>query len=250
MITLIDEETRKVDLKKLREPFSYADIEWRISQCGMSQQKQPWAKCLAYITNRAIMERLDEVIGVDNWKNEFISIDGGFLCGISLNINGNWITKWDGSQETKVESTKGGISGSMKRAAVQWGMGRYLYGLESNWANIVPDGIYSQSANQKAGTPFFKWNPPELPSWALPENEKSEKKPRKKTPQPAGKSGNISADLDIREEFKKLYDPEKHAKMTIDWRNGTRELSHVGSMVDQAPIEAVKKSIAVIKENG
>ncbi len=35
-----------------------------------------------------------------------------------------------GCRETQVEAVKGGRSGAMKRAAVQWGIGRYLYNLE------------------------------------------------------------------------------------------------------------------------
>ena len=41
--------------------------------------------CLAYVTNRAIMERLDAVCEPQNWKNEFKPApEGGILCGISI----------------------------------------------------------------------------------------------------------------------------------------------------------------------
>ena len=78
---------------------------------------------LPYITNRAIMDRLDMVVGPENWKNAFQpSPESGILCGISIRINSEWITKWDGAAQTNYEAVKGGLSGAMKRAAVQWGI--------------------------------------------------------------------------------------------------------------------------------
>jgi hypothetical protein len=82
-----------------------------------------WAKVLAYVTNRAIMKRLDEVCGKAGWRNEYRDIpnNGGVECGISIKVEGEWITKWDAAENTQVEAVKGGRSGAMKRAAVQWG---------------------------------------------------------------------------------------------------------------------------------
>ena len=60
-----------MDFKKLGEPFSAKDIEWRLQQCGEKNGGGFWGKCLAYVTNRAIQQRLDDVIGAENWKNEF-----------------------------------------------------------------------------------------------------------------------------------------------------------------------------------
>ena len=91
---------------------------------------------LAYVTNRAIQNRLDEVCGPMGWRNEYREETGGVMCGISIwcSERKTWGTKWDGAEKTDVESFKGGLSASMKRAAVQWGIGRYLYKLESAFA--------------------------------------------------------------------------------------------------------------------
>ena len=86
---------------------------------------------------RAIMDRLDKVCGVENWMNQFKEFKSGLLCGISIRIDGEWITKWDGAQETQIEPFKGGLSDSMKRAAVQWKIGRYLYKEKDHYATIV-----------------------------------------------------------------------------------------------------------------
>jgi hypothetical protein len=156
-----------VDLKK---PFAADEIEWRIARSG-KRNGQIWAKVLAYVTNRAIMDRLDEVCGQECWTNEYQSgPDGGVLCGISIRVNTEegyvWLTKWDGADNTNIESTKGGLSGAMKRAAVQWGIGRYLYKLTEDWPEIVEKG--GNYAKTKEGDVFY-WLPPDLPSWALPE---------------------------------------------------------------------------------
>ena len=155
-----------MDLSKLKEPFPYEDIEWRLQQADKGKNGF-WGKCLAYVTNRAICNRLDEVCGPENWKNEFDKApDGGVLCGLSIKIGGEWITKWDGAENTNIEAVKGGLSGAMKRAAsTGWGIGRYLYNLEESWVEVSDNGKYS--GKTKSGE-WFKWNPPKLPAWALP----------------------------------------------------------------------------------
>jgi len=173
-----------IDWNKLKEPFPEKDIEWRIMQSGKGQ-KGVWAKCLAYVTNRAIMDRLDELVGEERWSNDFKEgPGGGVICGISIFIksethpDGIWVTKWDGAENTAVEAIKGGLSGAMKRAAVQWGIGRYLYHLEEGWADITDKGKFRATTKDKTA---FKWNPPSLPAWALP---KDAPKPKKKEPKP------------------------------------------------------------------
>lgn len=153
-------------LEKLQRPFFPQDIEWRV-QRAMKTSKGNKAVVLAYVTNRAIMNRLDEVFGVGNWKNEYREWrDKGILCGISAKIDGEWVTKWDGAEETAIEAVKGGFSGSMKRAAVQWGIGRYLYNLDESWVDIKERGS-NYINDKKAGIQGY-WNDPILPNWALP----------------------------------------------------------------------------------
>ena len=92
------------------------------------------------------------------------------MCGISIKIGDEWVCKWDGADETDIEKIKGGLSGAMKRAGVQWGIGRYLYNLDATWAVIGDKGQFS--AKTKDGT-WFKWSPPALPLWALPTGAKA-----------------------------------------------------------------------------
>lgn len=155
----------EIDWEALKAPFPAEDIEWRLQSCGKKGDKI-WALCLAYVTNRAIMARLDEVLTPAGWQNKFdAGPHGGVICGISVKVDGEWITKWDGAENTQVEAIKGGLSDSMKRAGYQWGIGRYLYKLEEGFAEVCERGKYRGTTKEKVS---FRWNPPALPAWALP----------------------------------------------------------------------------------
>ena len=155
----------------LADPFSPRDIEWRISRCGAKNGK-PYAFVLAYVTNRAIMDRLDSVVGGMHWENEFKEgPNGGVLCGITIDKNGKRVSKWDGAENTNIEAVKGGLSDAMKRAAVQWGIGRYLYRLPKQmYAIITPPGKGEfWQAGEQGQYEAFGWDSPELPGWARSE---------------------------------------------------------------------------------
>lgn len=124
----------------LQAPFYEYEYEWRVDQlyrCGTK------VRVLCYVTNRAIQNRLDEVFGVFGWQNEYQKWpDGSVLCGISVwdAEKSQWITKWDGSENTKIEAVKGGLSGAMKRTAVQFGIGRMLYELGDTIQPLSTEG--------------------------------------------------------------------------------------------------------------
>jgi acylphosphatase len=142
-------------MKRLQDPFLPEEIEWRVGSTNGDKTK---GIALAYITNRAIQNRLDEVFGAFGWRNEFREWKNtSQLCGISVKVDGEWITKWDGADDSNTEAVKGGLSDAMKRAAYQWGIGRYLYNLENVWVEIVA-----------AGRSFRLKHTPKLPNWALP----------------------------------------------------------------------------------
>ena len=143
----------RVDLKRLSDYFGDDDIEWKPIVVSRKTNK---GLAAAYVTNRAIMDRLDEVCGPENWKNEFMpGPNGGVVCGLSIRVErgegsvgsggfAEWITKWDGAENTEIEAVKGGLSSSMRRAAVQWGVGRYLYKLPSQWVPVDDNGRFKQ----------------------------------------------------------------------------------------------------------
>lgn len=107
---------------EFKKPFPVNDILTRPA-------KGPGSKLLHYIDNRHVMRRLDDVVGIENWQNKIYETRSGtrVLCELSVRINGEWITKTDGSGDTDFEAEKGAISRAMVRAAVHFGIGRYLY---------------------------------------------------------------------------------------------------------------------------
>ena len=130
----------EVLLKQLKEPFEPRLVKFR---------KGGGTGLLAYIDARDVMKRLDDVLGVENWQDKYTAVDGGFVCELSIKIGDDWITKSNGANNTKIEAVKGGISSALKRAAVNWGIGRYLYYLPTS----------ANSSNVE------KW-----PAWAKPGN--------------------------------------------------------------------------------
>lgn len=173
------------DLKRLSEVFSPSDLEWRIQKSGVTNGR-PYARILCYVTSRAVQNRFDEVCGPADWKNEIREVSTihewtdkngnmhkdnstAYIQGISIRVGDEWITKWDGADETNIEAVKGGISGALKRAAVLWGVGRYLYNLGDSWAQFLPEGQRGQYSWYDSETKkTYHWNPPELPDWAKP----------------------------------------------------------------------------------
>lgn len=157
----------------LKMPFKPVDVEWRISRAGYTANG-PYAMVLAYVTNRAIMKRLDDTFGVFGWRNEFKEAPGGgVMCGISIKNGTEWVTKWDGADNTQIEAVKGGLSGAMKRCAVQWGIGRYLYYLGDTFAETSPQKQqgWNKQFDKKKNESFW-WKTPDLPKWALPTEDK------------------------------------------------------------------------------
>lgn len=155
-----------IDFKQLSKPFAPSDVRWRVQQVWM-RGEEIGATCVPFIDNRAIMERLDEVCGPQNWRQEFSAgPDGGVLCTLSIRVDGEWIGKSDAAENTNIEAIKGGISDSMKRAAVQWGIGRYLYRLRGPFfCEVFKDrktGMYYQPASKDKKLPEFSWNPPRV----------------------------------------------------------------------------------------
>ena len=125
----------------LAEPFTFDEIEWRVLRIS---KKHPVAQVAAYVDSRAIQNRLDRVLGRENWQNRFVTVMGSdkeitsHICELSIYYpeRKEWITKSDGAGCTDIEPVKGGLSNAFKRSASMWNIGRYLYGLKDIWADI------------------------------------------------------------------------------------------------------------------
>lgn len=137
---------------RLKAPFPPKQVHWRV---GATNRDKTQGLALAYIDARDVMHRLDEVAGPGKWQNRYPSPG---CCEIGIQIDGEWVWKSNGAGQTDVEGEKGQYSDAFKRAAVMWGIGRYLYFLENLWAPLEPAG----NSYKLKGTPA-------LPAWATPE---------------------------------------------------------------------------------
>jgi hypothetical protein len=161
--------------QKLKAPFDPNIIKWRVGSTTADKKR---GLALCYIDARAVIDRLDEVMGPQNWQSSHTCSDGKTICRIGLRIDNEWIWKSDGAGDTQIEADKGAISDALKRAAVQWGIGRYLYDFGDNWVALdnrrIAKGEYATLAaivgapapkapSKKTDTPSEPQNEPEKP---------------------------------------------------------------------------------------
>lgn len=122
------EWSREVQMA-LAAPFPDDEIEFlpRASVNGR-------ALALAHVDARAIMRRLDQVVGSEGWLFDFDVIEGsggkmvkGRLCVLG-------VEKCDaGESEKEDELLKAAVSDALKRCGVHFGISRYLYYLPQIW---------------------------------------------------------------------------------------------------------------------
>lgn len=129
--------TNNIDLEKLKAPFPPERISWRV---GATLKDKTKGIPFAYIDARDVMDRLDGVCGPEGWQNKYSHANGKTVCDIGIICKGEWVWKADGSGDSDVEAEKGALSDAFKRAAVRWGIGRYLYDIHANWVAIEPKG--------------------------------------------------------------------------------------------------------------
>ena len=153
--------------EQLKIPFPVNRVHWRTGSTNKKAQERStgdkYAKAtkgmpLAYIDARDVMQRLDEVFGVGKWQDNYFETNSGrIICELSCFIDSMWIKKSDGAGDTGTEGEKGAISDAFKRAAVKFGIGRYLYAIKSGWIDLDNYG---------------KFQIPQLPEWATPNGYK------------------------------------------------------------------------------
>ena len=128
----------------LTAPILPNEVEWRVQ----SQTSTGKLIVIPYINNRCVMTRFDAAFGAENWTSEFREIANGFICRLTVTINDREVYREDGASKTNIEPEKGGISDAMKRAAVQFGLGRCLYDyprvfIETD-GKFIPDWAYEK----------------------------------------------------------------------------------------------------------
>lgn len=144
-----------IDFDALKAPFPMDAISWRAQTLSKDGTK---ALALAYVDARDVMNRLDEVCSPAGWQCKYSHANGKTVCDIGIKVspsfykdrelqeNAEWVWKADGAGDSDIEAEKGALSDAFKRAAVRWGIGRYLYDLESPW---VPCESYETNGKKR-----------------------------------------------------------------------------------------------------
>lgn len=124
-------------LEQLSAPFDPDRVSWRV---GATSQNKDKGLALAYIDARDVMQRLDEAVGPAGWQCTYPHAGTKTVCSIGIKVGDEWIWKSNGAGDSDVEAEKGALSDAFKRAAVMWGIGRYLYDVDSPWVQIEAMG--------------------------------------------------------------------------------------------------------------
>lgn len=127
---------------ELCQPFPADYVDWRVGATRKPydfeieekkfKEGDTVGKPLCYIDARTVMDRFDTICGPDGWQCNYTpGVNGSIICNIGVRIEGEWIWKADGAGATDFEGEKGALSDAFKRAAVRWGVGRYLYDMDA-----------------------------------------------------------------------------------------------------------------------
>lgn len=116
------------------------DIKFRVGSTSKPGNEKPWAMALVYIDARTAQEELDSQFGEDGWHFTWsevfghpYAVHGVLKCKFE---DSKWIVREDVGypQANKMtedvndsESLKDAVSDALKRCAVQFGIGRFLY---------------------------------------------------------------------------------------------------------------------------
>ncbi len=122
----------------LSAPFARTEVKFKPGVVSGNR-----ALALHFVDARVIQDRLDDVLGVTGWQDEYeVLADGSVVCRLRLRLGGEWITKMDvggpSEQPDEGDRRKAAFSDALKRAAVKFGIGRYLYRLPQQWCDYDP----------------------------------------------------------------------------------------------------------------
>lgn len=126
--------------RKLAEPFPPGEVQWRIEALSRDKKR---ALVVPYVDARTVLDRLDRVVGPEGWHDAYEVLADGErvvrdergerrerLVEVKCRLTVLDVTKEDVGEG---DSLKAAFSDALKRAAVKFGVGRYLYRLEKQW---------------------------------------------------------------------------------------------------------------------
>lgn len=135
----------------LEAPFPGNEVKCRPGTRTKDGKK---AMVIWYIDARLVMDRLDDVFGVMGWEDsyEVVFDKKAVVCTLRVwdDCRKCWVAKSDvggeSEQPDEGDRHKAAFSDALKRAAVKFGIGRYLYDVKGQWAEMGQYGFASQPA--------------------------------------------------------------------------------------------------------
>ncbi|GAA3995374.1 single-stranded DNA-binding protein DdrA [Deinococcus rubellus] len=142
--------------KRFQAPLPAREIHWKPASFNRERTR---ALLLAHIDARAVQDRLDTVCP-DDWHFEMEIVTGAARPTVKGRLVILGVVREDIGEAGEPGTFKAAASDALKRCAVQFGIGRYLYDLPKTW-------------DEWDDTKRAPVRIPELPQWALPDHERS-----------------------------------------------------------------------------
>jgi hypothetical protein len=127
---------------------------------------------VAYITARTVMNRLDDVLGPENWADSYVPGEKSVMCVLTIVLpDGKVISKADAGgfagMDDAGDDEKSGFSDAFKRAAVKFGIGRYLYNDGCTRYGTAPELAEAPAARETKALPAPVAEAPAAPALPL-----------------------------------------------------------------------------------
>ncbi len=168
-------------LEALSKPFDPREVEVKIQAVNRDRTR---AQVVAYVDARTVLDRLDEVVGPTGWSDSYEVLTNGTdgegrrLVEVKCTLTVLGVSKEDVGEG---DSLKAAFSDALKRAAVKFGVGRYLYRLPKVWADLDERGnIKDPEAVKRA---LLGGETDDTPPW---EDKPKRVKPADEEPRPSG----------------------------------------------------------------
>ncbi|GAA0508672.1 hypothetical protein GCM10008937_15640 [Deinococcus depolymerans] len=144
--------------QRLQAPFPAHMVNWKTVTLSKDRSR---ALLLAHIDARAVQDRLDAICP-DGWTFSVEVIPGTPVPTVKGRLTVLGVTREDIGQapDGDLSTLKAASSDALKRCAVHFGIGRYLYDLPRCWVD------WDDTKRQPITTP-------ELPDWARPDHERT-----------------------------------------------------------------------------
>jgi hypothetical protein len=135
--------------EKLKAPFSPIAVSYKINSYNHAGTK---AQITFYIDARDVQSRLNDVLGLSGWSFTWIpNRDSGVHGSLTLHFGEKSVTREDvgyPNSDGKEQQDKDAVSDALKRCAVHFGIGNFLYNLPQLWIDLDSEQKSKRAAKQ------------------------------------------------------------------------------------------------------